>query len=274
MEGRLREAVYGLAVGDAVGVPYEFKRRGSFQCAGMTGHGTHDQPAGTWSDDTSMTLATCASIKNMGKIDCEDIRRQFEAWFYEKKYTPFGEVFDCGITCSQAIRNKKGKEDERSNGNGSLMRIFPLAFVPNITDEQIAEVSAITHAHKISKESCIIYVRIAQEMFAGVSPREAIEKHVSEKSILHRLRYIDRLEEKEIRSSGYVVDSFEAAMWSLLTTNSYKECIEKAVNLGDDTDTVAAIAGGLAGILYGMENIPKEWMEKLQGKEIIDQCLW
>lgn len=154
------------------------------------------------------------------------------------------------------------------------MRILPLAFVPNITDEQIAEVSAITHAHKISKESCIIYVRIAQEMFAGVSLREAIEKHVSEKSILHRLRYIDRLEEKEIRSSGYVVDSFEAAMWSLLTTNSYKECIEKAVNLGDDTDTVAAIAGGLAGILYGIENIPKEWMEKLQGKEIIDWCLW
>ena len=274
MEGRLREAVYGLAVGDAVGVPYEFKRRGSFQCAGMIGYGTHDQPAGTWSDDTSMTLATCASIKNKGKIDCEDIRRQFETWFYEKKYTPFGEVFDYGITCSQAIENKKGKEDERSNGNGSLMRILPLAFVPDVTDEQIAEVSAITHAHKISKESCIIYVRIAQEMLAGVSPQEAIEKHVSEKSILHRLRHICRVEENEIRSSGYVVDSFEAAMWSLLTTHSYKECIKKAVNLGDDTDTVAAIAGGLAGILYGIENIPKEWMEKLQGKEIIDRCLW
>ena len=274
MEGRLKEAVYGLAVGDAVGVPYEFKRRGSFQCAGMIGYGTHDQPAGTWSDDTSMTLATCASIKNMGKIDCEDIRRQFETWFYEKKYTPFGEVFDYGITCSQAIDNKKGKDDERSNGNGSLMRILPLAFVPDISDEQIAEVSAITHAHKISKEACIIYVRIAQEMLAGVSPQEAIEKHVSEKSILHRLRYIDRLEEKEIRSSGYVVDSFEAAMWSLLTTHSYKECIKKAVNLGDDTDTVAAIAGGLAGILYGIENIPKEWLEKLQSKENIDKCLW
>ena len=274
MGERLREAVYGLAIGDAVGVPYEFKQRGSFRCAGMIGYGTHHQPAGTWSDDTSMTLATCASIKNMGKIDCEDIRRQFEAWFYEKKYTPFGEVFDYGITCSQAIENKKGEEDERSNGNGSLMRILPLAFVPDVTDEQIAEVSAITHAHKISKESCIIYVRIAQEMLAGVSPLEAIEKHVSEKSILHRLRYIDRLEEKEIRSSGYVVDSLEAAMWSLLTTNSYKACIKKAVDLGDDTDTVAAIAGGLAGILYGIENIPKEWMEKLQGKEIIDWCLW
>lgn len=274
MEGRLREAVYGLAVGDAVGVPYEFKRRGSFQCARMIGYGTHDQPAGTWSDDTSMTLATCASIKNMGKIDCEDIRRQFEAWFYEKKYTPFGEVFDCGITCSQAIRNKKGKDDERSNGNGSLMRILPLAFVPDVRDEQIAEVSAITHAHKISKEACIIYVRIAQEMLAGMSTQEAIEKHVSEKSIFHRLRHICRVEENEIRSSGYVVDSFEAAMWSILTTHSYKECIKKAVNLGDDTDTVAAIAGGLAGILYGIENIPKEWMEKLQGKEIIDQCLW
>mgnify|MGYP002287300723 FL=1 len=107
-----------------------------------------------------------------------------------------------------------------------------------------------------------------------MSPLEAIEKHVSEKSILHRLRYIDRLEEKEIRSSGYVVDSLEAAMWSLLTTNSYKACIKKAVDLGDDTDTVAAIAGGLAGILYGIANIPKEWLDKLQSKENIDKCLW
>ena len=109
MEGRLRDAVYGLAVGDAVGVPYEFKRRGSFQCAGMIGYGTHDQPVGTWPDDTGMTLATCASIKNMGKIDCEDIRRQFEAWFYEKKIHRLVKFLTMELLAAKQLTIKKEK---------------------------------------------------------------------------------------------------------------------------------------------------------------------
>lgn len=157
---KLKDAIYGLAIGDALGVPYEFLKRGEFECTDMIGNGTHNQPEGTWTDDTSMTLATCMSIKNKKHIDVEDIRKEFEEWMFNNKYTPFDEVFDWGTTCSNAIYDKKGCDDEWSNGNGSLMRIIPLAFVNDITDEEIENVSAITHAHSISKEGCVYYVTI------------------------------------------------------------------------------------------------------------------
>lgn len=164
MNKKLKDAIYGLAIGDALGVPYEFKVRGSFKCTDMIGYETHNQPEGTWSDDTSMTIAICASIKNKQGIDLYDIRLQFEKWLFNKDFTPYGEVFDCGNTCYYAIKYKHGKDDERSNGNGSLMRIIPLAFVENITDDDIQSVSAITHAHKTSKDICVKYVNIARKL--------------------------------------------------------------------------------------------------------------
>lgn len=274
MTKRLKDAIYGLAVGDALGVPYEFRKRGEFLCQDMVGHGTHGQIEGTWSDDTSMTLATCASIKNKKGVDTADIRKEFENWLFHGKYTPFGEVFDCGNTCSTAIYDKKGCTGERSNGNGSLMRILPLAFVDGVTDEQIRKVSAITHGHQISMSACVAYVRIAIDLLNGKDLKASIKEHVKRDSILDAVLWIEEYEEEEIASSGYVVDSFEAAFWCLLTTDNYRDCVLKAVNLGDDTDTTAAIAGGLAGILYGYDNIPKEWIDKLQKKELIEDCLF
>ena len=108
----LKSAIYGLAVGDALGVPYEFKFRGAFECTDMIGYGTHNQPEGTWSDDTNMALATCASIKACGRVDVDDIRDRFRRWLKEGVYTPFGEVFDCGNTCAAAIRSGRGCDDE------------------------------------------------------------------------------------------------------------------------------------------------------------------
>lgn len=275
MDYYLKSAIYGLAVGDAIGVPYEFKVRGTFDATDMIGYGTHNQPEGTWSDDTSMALATCYSIKiNNNKIDYNDIRDQFENWLFRGDFTPFGNVFDCGNTCSSAIYDHRGCSDVWSNGNGSLMRIIPVAFVDSITDEQVEQVSAITHAHEISKLGCVIYINIAKKLIKGVDLEQAINDTVPVDSIYKRLINIKNLNVNKIKSTGYIVDTFEAAIWSLLTTNSYEECILKAVNLGDDTDTTAAIAGGLAGILYGYENIPKKWIEKLQGKDVIDRCLF
>ncbi len=147
----LRDAVYGLAVGDALGVPVEFEERDSFHIETMTGHGTHDKEPGTWSDDTSLTLATCDSLKLMGIIDLEDLRCCFTDWYKEGKYTPDGEVFDVGITTGAALGRGEGMTDEWSNGNGSLMRIIPLAFIPDIKDDEIREVSAITHGHRTAK---------------------------------------------------------------------------------------------------------------------------
>lgn len=274
MKTKLKDAIYGLAIGDALGVPYEFLKRGEFECTDMIGNGTHNQPEGTWSDDTSMTLATCMSIKNKKHIDVEDIRKEFEEWMFNNKYTPFDEVFDWGTTCSNAIYDKKGCDDEWSNGNGSLMRIIPLAFVNDITDEEIENVSAITHAHSISKEGCVYYVRIAINLLRGINLTEAIRKVVKEGSVYDSLLWIDEYEENEIVADGYVVNCFKAAIWCLFHTNSYKECVLKAVNLGSDTDTTAAVAGGLAGIIYGYDAIPKEWIEKLQKKDLIDNCLF
>ncbi len=274
MKEKLKDAIYGLAVGDALGVPVEMLERGTYKVDGMIGGGTHHQEAGTWSDDTSMTLATCYSIKMLNKIDVDDIRHCFELWLNEAMFTPKGNVFDCGNTVFDALHRGKGMTSEYSNGNGSLMRILPLAFVDGITNIDIAEVSAITHAHPLSKEGCIIYVKIAKDLLKGISLQEAIQNHVCEDSTYHRLLGIGNLEEKYIKSTGYIVDTLEAAIWSLLTTNSYKEAVLKAVNLGKDTDTVGAVCGGLAGIIYGYDAIPKEWIDVLKNKELINDCLF
>ena len=274
MVDKLKDAIYGLAVGDAIGVPFEFMARGTFNCNDMIGNGTHNQPVGTWSDDTSMTIATCNSIKKAEGVNCNDIRSQFENWLFHAKYTPFGNVFDCGYTCSEAIYNKCGFNDIMSNGNGSLMRILPLAFIPNISDDEIKDVSAITHAHDISKEACVIYVRIAQGLIKGIKLSEIIPKLVDNESIYKRLIMMDSILEDEIKSTGYVVDTLEASIWCILHTDNYQDCVLKAVNLGGDTDTIAAVSGGLAGIIYGYEDIPIKWINNLQRKDIIDSCLF
>ena len=216
----LRDYVYGPAVGDALGVPYEFRARGTFECTDMVGHGSHNQPAGTWSDDTSMALATCDSIRATGR----------------------------------------GRTGERDNGNGSLMRILPLAFT-GATDDEVRAVSAITHAHATSCEACVRMVRVARRLIAGEGPRDVAGDFVG-------------VPASQIRSGGFVLDTERAALWCLANTSSYAECVLAAVNLGDDTDTTAAVAGGLAGIAYGMEGIPGEWLDALLGKATIDACLF
>ncbi|WP_255375230.1 ADP-ribosylglycohydrolase family protein [Olsenella sp. An290] len=141
----LRDAIYGLAVGDALGVPYEFRTRGSFSCTGMVGHGTHDQPAGTWSDDTSMTLATCDSIRACGRVDTADMLSRFRAWINDGAYAIDGVVFDYGGTTARALAAGTGCTGERDNGNGSLMRIAPLAFT-GATDDEVGPRGLGNHA--------------------------------------------------------------------------------------------------------------------------------
>lgn len=121
MKDKLKAAIYGLAIGDALGVPVEFKQRGTFRVDGMIGYGTHNQPAGTWSDDTSMTLATCDSIRECGTVDCEDMLKKFREWLFNAAYTVDNKVFDAGGTTVSALRMGKGMDDFYSNGNGSLM---------------------------------------------------------------------------------------------------------------------------------------------------------
>lgn len=274
MKRSLRDAVYGTAVGDALGVPFEFGWRGEFECVDMVGYGTHDKPAGTWSDDTSMLIATCDSIRaKRGRVDIDDMRARYISWMEKGRYTPDGQVFDIGTTVSTALIEGTGCKSEKSNGNGSLMRIVPLAFT-EATDAEIAAVSAITHAHLISVTACIMYVHIARSLLSGVALDEAIGRHAIACEPFGRIRNIASVPEEQIESSGYVIHTLEASLWCLLNTSSYRECVLKAVNLGRDSDTTACVAGALAGIIYGFDAIPSEWIDRLRAKEKIDRCLF
>lgn len=308
------DGLWGLMVGDALGVPAEFKSREMLRknpVTEMTGYGTHDQEAGTWSDDTSMMLATMDSLCK--GFDYEDMMRRFKDWlWHNKEYTPHGEVFDVGGVCRRAINNytmgfdvlECGMDDENSNGNGSLMRILPAVLYVlkdgKAPDEEMLEIihniSRLTHAHPISLTGCGIYTFLVEELLKaepGADVCEILQKGIdrafftyenSEDAYLaaslrqyRRLEEIEsfkQLEEREILSTGFIVHTLEAAVWCLLTTGSFKECVLKAVNLGGDTDTVAAVAGSLAGLVYGRnegDGIPQEWMKQLSRFEWLEE---
>ena len=279
---KIYDAIIGLVIGDALGVPYEFKDRNSFECTDMVGYGTYNQPKGSWSDDSSMTLATIESISRLGKVDIEDIANNFIKWLYYGEFTPYGEVFDVGSTTKIALDRyykekisvkKCGLDDFYSNGNGSLMRILPLAFLECKT-ENIISVSSITHANKISCNACIVYINIAKNLINGLDIITSIKDSFEYINIpeLERLKNIEDLKLNDIKSSGYVINTLEAVIWCLINTTSYKECVLTAVNLGEDTDTISAIVGGLAGIYYGRNSengIPKEWVNNIARKEWI-----
>lgn len=277
------DAIMGLVVGDALGVPFEFRMRDTFKAAGMTGFGTYNQPAGTWSDDSSMTLATIESLRLLGKLDFNDIMHNFYRWLFHGEFTPYGHTFDFGNTTKNAIQKYKfdnakplrcGGDSVRDNGNGSLMRILPIAFVKHCTKD-IHDLSSLTHAHDISKFACVFYVNVAKNLLQGKSKFTAIydfDYEIPEE--FNRIQILERLSRDDIKSTGYVVDTLEAALWCLIHTESYKECVLTAVNLGGDTDTIAAVVGGLAGIYYGIggkRGIPEEWISQIARKEWIKE---
>jgi ADP-ribosylglycohydrolase len=273
----------GLIVGDAMGVPVEFNPRDSFKVSDMIGYGTYDLPAGSWSDDSSMMLATVESIARLGEIDTDDIMKNFVRWVNDGEFTPYGELFDIGRATRNAIQRyvqgipaeQCGGTAEWDNGNGSLMRILPLAFL-DCDYETVNAVSSLTHAHEISIAACRVYVYIARQLFHGKTLEEIYNCFGMKQSTFERLPILKDLTRDEIKSTGYVVDTLEAALWCNLNSSSFRECILLAVNLGDDTDTVAAVAGGLAGIIYGVggeRGIPEEWINQLAKKEwIADLC--
>ena len=289
---KVKDGIIGLLIGDALGVPVEFKSREYLRenpITGMIGGGTHHQKAGTWSDDTSLTLATMASIVNRKCIDYEDIMQEFCYWLKQDKYCQRAN-FDVGNTTADALFNyldgnsalECGGRGERSNGNGSLMRIIPLAYIPDIDYKTIENISALTHAHKRSRIACVLYIEIAKSMIENNDLSiEDYVKNASEKIIEYyegceELKHFKRIfndeldDEDTISSGGYVLDSLESSIFCLKTTDSYRDAVLKAVNLGRDTDTTAAICGGLAGIYYGYDEIPKEWIDAV---DKIDQVI-
>ena len=299
--------ILGFAVGDALGVSVEFQSRAQLRktpVTGMRSGGTHGQPAGTWSDDTSMTLCTIDSLTERG-VDYTDQMRRFSLWLNRGAYTPYGEVFDVGGTTGRTVSAFDrgtapldcGEKDERSCGNGSLMRILPTVLylvgrygyttLDDRTAEIIHNTSACTHAHPRCQMACGIYASVVFSLCAGrrtkldvragiVSALSYYREKPAFSGVFHdfeNLKSIGNWEENQISGSGYVLHTLQAALWCLLNTNCYEECVCKAVNLGEDTDTTAAVAGGLAGIVYGKAGIPQEWLDTLANHEQIEtQC--
>lgn len=277
---KIYDGIMGLVVGDALGVPVEFKKRDTFHVTDMIGYGTYNQPPGTWSDDSSMTLATLESIGQFKRIDPLGIMNNFYAWLYYAEFTPYGKVFDVGGGTRRAIAryasgkplNDCGGRTRMDNGNGSLMRILPLAFIP-CSMKDINTISGLTHNHDIAKRACRLYLIVAEQILkSGKVPRWIYTDTDIWTGDFSRVREIWKLNREEIRSSGYVVDTLEAALWCLYHSNTYRDCVLMAVNLGEDTDTVAAVAGGLAGLVYGVggeSGIPEEWISQIARKDWI-----
>ena len=245
--------------------------------------------AGFWSDDGALTLATLDGLsKKLSQmdsdmesvddfIDYDMIMGNFANWLLNGEFTPDGYAFDIGGATQAGIKNYhyydteailSGGIGERDNGNGSLMRILPAAYFIHYLSknhdfaledelEMVHNLSSLTHRHKRSQMACGIYILIADEFLKGGRDLEAMIN----------------LPRDEISSSGYVLSSLEASIWCILNTDSYKDCILKAVNLGFDTDTTACIVGGLAGIYYGYDNLPGEWIDTMVEKDYIDEII-
>lgn len=308
-EKMVRDGMMGLAVGDALGVPVEFRSRRELKenpVVDMREYGTHSQPRGTWSDDSSMTFALMDSL--CAGIDYCDMMERFVSWVLEGRYTATGKCFDIGRTTAKALGRYKndhreplecGGDTQYENGNGSLMRILPIVLYAAGEEseekkmELVHNVSRLTHAHRRSLMGCGIYAQVVWEMlrekgqgelfrsiqngmdaaFGYYSQKREFQETAKLYEKVRSIEALSRLEEKEISGSGYVIHTLEAALWCLATTHSYKECVLRAVNLGEDTDTVGAVAGSLAGLWYGMERIPREWLEATARRDwILERC--
>ena len=300
----------GVVVGDALGCPVQFMSRSEIAgratgpVTGMESGGVYQMPEGTWTDDSSMALATLGSIRKLGEVDLEDIMTCFINWYEDGEYTPFGKAFDMGVTCSMAIEQFKLEYDpmtcggtfEYSNGNGSLMRIMPACLYVYDRKLPVAEavktvheIGGLTHNHLRAKIACGLYYFCVKEILSGEGAlRDRLQRGLeegfafyekditnwAELSYYGRLRHLKEfatVSEEDVKSTGYVVDSIEAAVWSFIRTDHFKDCLLTAVNLGNDSDTIGAIAGGLAALYYGYEAIPEEWLAVIKRREWIEE---
>ncbi len=307
-----RAALLGLAVGDALGVPVEFLSRVARRqdpVTGMRAYGTHGQPAGTWSDDSSLTFCLAETLARpggrSGEPDLADFARRSINWLYNSYWTATGETFDVGNATRVAIGRlergteptKAGPNSESDNGNGALMRILPLVFHDTWRAENLdlnaawvltEAVASVTHGHPRSTLGCFLYLLVARGLLSGLSPsgacaqmRELVNPWLENGSIpavvedkYYRWWVLSgelvNQPVSKIASSGYVVHTLEAALWCLLRHDTYAATVLAAVNLGDDTDTTGAVAGGLAGLAYGEAGIPDEWLAVLARRTDIE----
>lgn len=300
---KLKNGILGFIIGDALGVPLEFKKREIFKNNKVTDMISSDRIGvkGVWSDDSSMVIATMkAIIDNKGKINYESIMNNFILWVSNKNFIAIDKAFGIGRATFFALGNYYNKRYEKItdcgmkgfnyNGNGSLMRILPIAYYcyykklnENEIYNLVKDVSSFTHSHEISILGCFIYVLLVIELLSGkekVNAYSNIRKYNYRKYFsLENIKYYDRLLNNDISkldvdsisSMGFVVDTLEAVIWCFMNNNSYDKCVIEAINLGNDSDTIGALVGGLSGIYYN--DINNKWLNDIKRKNyLLDLC--
>ncbi len=293
--------LYGLLIGDALGVPYEFhsaKQIPDYNKIEMIPPlgfcRTHSNvKPGTWSDDGAQALCLLDSLVTCGNFQLKDFSDKLLAWYEKGRWAVEGVVFDVGIQTGEALNAyKAGRTPEQcgmlrpdGKGNGALMRVLPLALWHTGTDrELILDAHAqclITHGNLCNQVCCALYCLVARFLLNGAEFQAALEKAVlvlreiyePMPTYTQELEWSVRPDEPWIgNGSGYVVDCLRSAFMIMRVATSYEQAVKQAIMLGDDTDTTACVTGGLAGILFGFDAIPKIWYDALQGKEEVD-CL-
>lgn len=283
---RFDGCLIGLACGDAVGTTVEFRARGTFPpVTNMVGGGPFKLAAGQWTDDTSMALCLAASLVEVEEFDVLDQMQRYCRWRSEGYMSSTGQCFDIGNTVAQALDRfdmtgnpLSGSDHKRSAGNGSLMRLapVPMFYYPDVENvvKSSGQSSCTTHNAAECVEACQLFGILLLKAFSGLSKQAILfgndDDHYQCSSIekVAKGHYRDKLE-ADIFGSGYVVHGLEAALWSFNTTDSFRDAILCAANLGDDADTTAAICGQIAGAYYGVNEIPEAWKNQLAMQETI-----
>ncbi|NQD35987.1 ADP-ribosylglycohydrolase family protein [Permianibacter sp. IMCC34836] len=282
---RFEGCLLGLACGDALGAQVEFRERGAFETpTEMLGGGPFELGPGEWTDDTSMALCLAESLLHCRGFDAVDQMNRYCNWMNYGYLSSNGSCFDIGVTTSVALRQYiatgeafAGSTNPNSAGNGSLMRLAPVAmFWLNDLDQAITQAglsSKTTHGAVECIEACQLYAEYLIRALKGTPKTTlfATPKYVPSSPSLQRIASGEWQHKtvEQIASSGYVVHSIEAALWCVHGTSSFEEAILTAIRLGDDTDTTAAITGQLAGALHGVSAIPERWLSRLVDRELI-----
>ena len=299
MNDRLRGALIGLAVGDALGAAVEFSSPGSF--APVTGYrsgGPHGLKAGEWTDDTSMALALADSMASVG-WDLNDQASRYVEWWRNGKYSVHGRCFDIGITTRRALSkylaNKNalasGDASERASGNGSIMRLAPVPIrhadlYPDKLDElsRLADESSLpTHASEQCRSACRYLATVLVALVRGEDRAAVLSPGWKPLQILNDIKPLHPLiqevaegsyrDNSAIQGSGWVVKSLEASLWAFHDADTFEEAVLRAVNLGDDADTTGAICGQLAGAFWGESQIPESLRSGLARMDMLENAL-
>lgn len=285
---RFRGCLLGLATGDAVGTTVEFQRRGSFPpVTDIVGGGPFNLKPGQWTDDTSMALCLANSLVKVGAFDAMDQMNRYCNWYKHGYLSSTGDCFDIGNTVRQALYQYKtsgnpfsGSTHPRSAGNGCLMRLAPVPMFYFPDRDRIlhfsGESSRTTHGAVECIDASRLFGDILFRALSGASKTDILFGNVLETIASPSIQSIASGEYQnklinDIRGTGYVVESLEAALWCFWTTETYEQAILAATNLGDDADTTAAICGQVAGAYYGQSGIPIHWLRQLTMREEITE---